>query len=220
VEALTGQVTLVRGASRQPLRAGERATLEGKSGTARVEPLSLAALTLGRATARRCTTRACARWPSPGRARARPWWRWPGMPASRVRWWRARCSGPSSTCRRRARHAPLAGAAQGRDAGGAGQRGLRSGAPVARPGPGAQRGAGGAGEDDHLLPGQAPGGDLHLWGRGLGGEVPGGGVSRGRAGHAGGRAHRAGHARRAGRGALARAATCGPSRHCRPRERS
>ncbi|WP_164006877.1 FecR domain-containing protein [Pyxidicoccus trucidator] len=47
VDAFTGQVTLVRGASRQPLRAGERARLEGESGTARVEPLSQAALVLG-----------------------------------------------------------------------------------------------------------------------------------------------------------------------------
>ena len=47
VEAFTGQVTLVRGASRQPLHAGERATLEGESGTAHVEPLSPAALALG-----------------------------------------------------------------------------------------------------------------------------------------------------------------------------
>ncbi|QSQ19406.1 FecR domain-containing protein [Pyxidicoccus parkwayensis] len=47
VDAFTGQVTLVRGESRQPLRAGERATLEGDSGTARVEPLQPAAVALG-----------------------------------------------------------------------------------------------------------------------------------------------------------------------------
>ncbi|MCY1016054.1 hypothetical protein [Pyxidicoccus sp. MSG2] len=46
VDAFTGQVTLVRGDSRQPLRAGERATLEGSSGAARVEPLAPAPLVL------------------------------------------------------------------------------------------------------------------------------------------------------------------------------
>nr|WP_163995995.1 FecR domain-containing protein [Pyxidicoccus caerfyrddinensis] len=46
VDAFTGQVTLVRGESRQPLRAGERATLEGTSGAARVEPLAPAPLAL------------------------------------------------------------------------------------------------------------------------------------------------------------------------------
>ena len=46
VDAFTGQVTLVRGESRQPLRAGERATVEGGSGAARVEPLAPAPLVL------------------------------------------------------------------------------------------------------------------------------------------------------------------------------
>jgi hypothetical protein len=46
VDAFTGQVTLVRGESRQPLRAGERATLEGASGVARVEPLAPSPLAL------------------------------------------------------------------------------------------------------------------------------------------------------------------------------
>lgn len=46
VDAFTGQVTLVRGEARQPLRAGERATVEGESGAPRVEPLALAPLVL------------------------------------------------------------------------------------------------------------------------------------------------------------------------------
>ncbi|WNZ64034.1 hypothetical protein QEG98_10260 [Myxococcus sp. MxC21-1] len=48
VDALTGQVTLVRGAARQALRAGERATVEASSAQApRVEPLAPAPLALG-----------------------------------------------------------------------------------------------------------------------------------------------------------------------------
>ncbi|MBZ4418159.1 FecR family protein [Myxococcus sp. RHSTA-1-4] len=47
VEAFTGQVTLVRGEARQPLRAGERAMLEGESGAPRIEPLAPAPLALG-----------------------------------------------------------------------------------------------------------------------------------------------------------------------------
>jgi hypothetical protein len=47
VDALTGQVTLVRGGARQALRAGERATVEGESGAPRVEPLATATVALG-----------------------------------------------------------------------------------------------------------------------------------------------------------------------------
>ena len=47
VDALTGQVTLVRGADRQALRAGERATVGAASQAVRVEPLAPAPLALG-----------------------------------------------------------------------------------------------------------------------------------------------------------------------------
>ncbi|NVJ03163.1 FecR domain-containing protein [Myxococcus sp. AM009] len=48
VDALTGEVTLVRGDARQALRAGERATVEASSAQApRVEPLKPAPLALG-----------------------------------------------------------------------------------------------------------------------------------------------------------------------------
>jgi hypothetical protein len=47
VDALTGQVTLVRGEARQSLRAGERATVEGEAGAPRVESLAPAPLALG-----------------------------------------------------------------------------------------------------------------------------------------------------------------------------
>jgi hypothetical protein len=47
VDALTGQVTLVRGGTRQALRAGERATLEGEAGAPQVEPLAPAQVALG-----------------------------------------------------------------------------------------------------------------------------------------------------------------------------
>lgn len=47
VDAFTGQVTLVRGGTRQALRAGESATVEGESGAPRVEPLAPAIVALG-----------------------------------------------------------------------------------------------------------------------------------------------------------------------------
>ncbi|NTX58125.1 FecR domain-containing protein [Myxococcus sp. CA039A] len=47
VDAHTGRVTLVRGDVRQPLRAGERATVTGETGEARIEALGPAPLLLG-----------------------------------------------------------------------------------------------------------------------------------------------------------------------------
>lgn len=47
VDALTGQVTLVRGETRQALRAGERATVDASAPAPRVEPLAAAPLALG-----------------------------------------------------------------------------------------------------------------------------------------------------------------------------
>ncbi|AEI65395.1 FecR domain-containing protein [Corallococcus macrosporus] len=47
VDALTGEVTLVRGEARQALRAGERATVEASAPAPRVEPLAAAPLALG-----------------------------------------------------------------------------------------------------------------------------------------------------------------------------
>jgi len=47
VDALTGQVTLVRGGTRQALRAGERATVEGEAGAPQVEALAPAMVALG-----------------------------------------------------------------------------------------------------------------------------------------------------------------------------
>ncbi|MCE9673792.1 FecR family protein [Myxococcus stipitatus] len=47
VDAQTGRITLVRGDSRQALRAGERATVSGESGAARVEALEPVPLVLG-----------------------------------------------------------------------------------------------------------------------------------------------------------------------------
>nr|BDT32670.1 FecR family protein [Myxococcus sp. MH1] len=47
VDAQTGRVTLVRGETRQPLRAGERAVVSGETGEARIESLGPAPLLLG-----------------------------------------------------------------------------------------------------------------------------------------------------------------------------